>query len=173
MNTPHRHSLKPILAVMLLAGLSARAIAGSADSEFLTTAALAGNFEIQAAQLARSHGTKPAVRQFAEEMLKEHTVMQSEISALATTKNIALPAVLDEDRSDKLKELAESDKGKSFDEKYADLMEDSHEEALELYSEAADDTEDPNILAYATSALPNLKKHQAMAEELDDLDIAP
>ncbi|MDP9139713.1 MAG: DUF4142 domain-containing protein [Pseudomonadota bacterium] len=173
MNVNHRHTLKPFLAAMLLAGTSASAFAADADSEFLRTAALAGNFEIQAAQLARSHGTDPAVRQFAEAMLKEHTVMQSEISALATTTKIALPATLDENRSDKLKELAEADKGKSFDEKYADLMEDSHEEALELYSEAADDTKNPNILAYATSALPNLKKHEAMARKLDRRDIAP
>lgn len=160
-------------AALLLASASAFATAASRDdAEFLRMAAAAGNFEIQAAQLARSYAATPQVRLLAETLLKENTAMSIELDELAAAKRIALPKTLDDEQRSALAALAETGRGRAFDETYTDLVESSHDDSLDLYSDAASDTEDPNILAFATATLPTLKRHQQMAADLDRRGLA-
>lgn len=160
-------------AALLLTVVSISAVAATRpDGEFLRSAAAASNFEIQAAQLARTYGANPNIRLFAEEMLREYSAMSIDLDELAVSKDVALPKVLDDEQREQLAALAEAKRGKDFDEAYADLVEESHKSALDLYSDAASETEDPNILAFATAVLPTLKRHQEMANELDRRNLA-
>ncbi|MGB1559893.1 MAG: DUF4142 domain-containing protein [Sinimarinibacterium flocculans] len=168
-----RESVWPLL--LLVFGLAITGIASAEgldedDVEFMEEAAISGMFEKQAAEIATTRGTHPDVRSFAEMMIADHEQLASELEALAQRKNVALPSTLDDDHREKLRELSEAEKGEDFDETYAEMMIDGHDETVETFEDTADDAVDSEVKALAAKALPTLKMHKEHAERLDDLD---
>ncbi|WP_281783523.1 DUF4142 domain-containing protein [Sinimarinibacterium flocculans] len=168
-----RPSVWPLL--LLVFGLAVSGLASAEgldedDVEFMEEAAMSGMFEKQAAEVATARGTHPQVLAFARMMIGDHEQLASELETLAQRKNVALPSTLDDDHREKLRELSEAEKGEDFDETYAEMMVDGHDETVETFEDAADDAVDSEVKALAAKALPTLKMHKEHAEKLDDLD---
>lgn len=153
--------------------LGAQAAVDPADMEFMKKAAIAGQFEIKSSEVALTRGGTPAVKDFAGMMVKDHGAAAAELSALAAKKGVALPKDLDAEHAKNLGALQKTKTGKDFDEKYADLMEDGHDDAVKLFATAADSAKDPEVKAYAQKTLPTLKMHSEHAEKLDMRNVAP
>ncbi|HEY1077970.1 MAG TPA: DUF4142 domain-containing protein [Fontimonas sp.] len=160
----------PTLAGLLLFPLAASAAAP--DQKFFDKAAMAGMFEVQSSEIAVQQSTDPQITSFAKMMIADHTAANAKLKALAANKGVTLPAALDKDHQEKLDKLKAAAPGKAFNELYADLMEDGHDDAVELFKDASDDAKDKDVRKFAADTLPTLKRHNEHAEKLDNKDVA-
>lgn len=138
------------------------------DQGFLRKAGESGMLEIKASELAVQKSQHPEVKRFAEMMIKDHTAVDKELKALAESKGFQLPVELDGDKRDLMEELRQLD-GPKFDEEYAEeVAVDAHKDAVDLFEDAADDADDPDVKAFAAKHLPALQNHLEMGKQLKD-----
>lgn len=137
-----------------------------ADAAFMKQAAENGHTEVEGSKLAQGKATNPKVKAFAEKMIEDHTKANAELSTLAASKGVELPAEPSMMQKGKLKLLSTAD-GANFDKKYADEVGvKAHEDTVKLFEKGAAEAKDPEVKAWATKTLPTLKMHLQHAKEL-------
>jgi len=135
------------------------------DSEFMTKAASGGMLEVQLGQQVAQKATTPDAKQFAQQMVTDHTKSNNELKALAAQKNITLPTTLGEDQQKVYDEVL-AEKGAELDKKYVSAMLTDHREDIKEYQEAVTKSTDTNIKTYAQKNLPVLQMHLGMLEKM-------
>jgi putative membrane protein len=135
------------------------------DSEFMTKAASGGMLEVQLGQQVAKKATLPEVKQFAQQMVTDHTKANNELKALATQKNITLPTTLGEDQQKMYDEVL-AEKGTALDKKYVSAMLDDHKEDIQQYQGAVTKAGDADIKTFAQKSLPVLQMHLGMLEKM-------
>lgn len=140
------------------------------DSEYLVDIAEVNLAEIEIGKLVQQKSTNPEVKKFGKMLVDEHTKSASEVSALAKTKNFTLPTSLTEDGQEEYKKLNEKS-GLDFDKKFADMMIDGHEKAIEELQKATKDAKDQDIKLWASNNIAPLTAHlehaKLLKQELD------
>ena len=138
----------------------------SKDKKFLTDAAEAGHTEINASKIALEKNRSPAVKDFAETMVGDHTTMADELGKLAASKNVKLPDGPSTMQKAKIAILNKLD-GATFDKQYASIIGVSaHEDTIKLFQDAAANAKDPDVKQFAAKGLPSLQHHLEMAKSL-------
>jgi putative membrane protein len=132
------------------------------DKAFFEKAAKSGEKEVAVSQAVLPHLTNPQVRSFAQQMISDHTMANTELKSLAMSKGVTLPT-MDQKLSAKW-----SEKKGDTDEDYVEEMISDHKEAVELF-EKASKSQDAEIAAFASSTLPKLQHHLESAKELDKM----
>jgi len=120
--------------------------------------------EISLGKLAQQKGNSAHVKDFGKMMESDHGKTLAELSALAQSKSISIPATMTEDSKDVYKKFDDKT-GNDFDRSYCDMMVEHHEDAIELFEKASKDSEDAEIKAWATQKLPGLRTHLKHAKE--------
>ncbi len=160
--------LSTAVGLTLMHGAIAADLSNS-DERFLRKAGESGMLEMQASELAQQKSQHPEIKRYAELMIKDHSAADKELKALAKSKGFQLPVELERGKKRLMEDLRQLD-GPSFDEEYADeIAVDAHEDAVELFEDAADDADDADIKAFAAKTLPVLQKHLDMGRELEDM----
>jgi putative membrane protein len=133
------------------------------DAQFLVNAAEINLEEIKLGQLAQQRGMSADIKSLGQMMVEGHTKALSDLKSLAQSKTISVPDSATKDATDAYDKL-QKEKGKDFDRKYCDMMVDGHKNAIDKFEKAASDANDPQIKQWASSMLPDLRKHldQAM-----------
>ena len=134
-------------------------------ADFAVKAANAGLMEVQLGEYASKNATDKSVKQFGSMMVKDHSKANDELKALATSKNISIPAAVGEDKTDDMNDLMKKT-GKDFDKAYMNQMVKDHKDAIDLFQKASDDSKDADMKAFASKTLPALKKHLDEAEAI-------
>lgn len=149
---------------LAIGSLSGIALADS-PAEFVDEASAKGIAEIETSKMALEKGTSPAVKSFAEQMIKDHTQANQELAQIARQKELE---VADEaELMNKAKAMIlQLRSGENFDEAYANNQVVAHEQSVELFREQIAEGEDSEIKAFATRTLPKLEHHLEMAREL-------
>jgi putative membrane protein len=155
------------IAAMALIGNAARAADLSRkDKSFMTDAAQAGHTEINASKIALEKNRSPAVKDFAEAMVGDHTTAADALAKLAANKNFTLPDGPSAMQKAKIAILNKLD-GATFDKQYASIIGVSaHEDAVKLFTDAAANATDPDVKQFASETLPTLQHHLEMARRL-------
>jgi putative membrane protein len=157
---------KIMISVVIVGALAVPALAQSADdAKFVKTAAASGMAEVQLAQLAEQKSTNPAVKAFAQTMVRDHTAANEALKKIADTKKIQVPTQLsDEDKQvfEKLSTLS----GADFDKMFVKKMVEDHTKAIQLFTQQSMEGKDPELKAWAKGTLPILKQHKEMADRL-------
>ncbi|QOG01407.1 DUF4142 domain-containing protein [Flavobacterium sp. MDT1-60] len=135
------------------------------DSEFLVDQAEVNLAEIEIGKLAQTKGTNPEVKKFGKMLVDDHTKAASEVSALAQAKNFTLPTSLTEDGQEEYKKLNEKS-GLDFDKKFADMMIDGHEKAIDKLKKASEDAKDADVRTWASNNIAGLTAHLEHAKLL-------
>jgi putative membrane protein len=135
------------------------------DSEFMTKAASGGMLEVQLGQQVAQKATTPEAKQFAQQMVTDHTKGNNELKALAAQKNITLPTTLGEDQQ-KIYDDVLAEKGADLDKKYVSAMLTDHQEDIKEYQGAVTQSSDTDIKAYAQKNLPMLQMHLGMLQKM-------
>jgi putative membrane protein len=133
----------------------------TADTDFMTKAALGGMAEVELGKLAATRAQNPEVKKFAQQMVTDHTKANDELKALAGEKNFSMPVRLDPKHQavmDKLNGLS----GAAFDKAYVEAMVADHEESVALFKSEADGGKDADAKAWAAKTLPALQMHLDM-----------
>jgi putative membrane protein len=160
-----RFPLLVFTVVMLIFILAAPASRADHVSDFVDDASAKGLAEVKTAQLALEKGKSADIKQFAQQMIEDHSNANAELTALARSENIK---VADEATlMDKAKALLlKQQDGKDFDAAYADSQVTAHQQTLELFSDYAKSGNNLKIKAFAENTLPTLQHHLEMAKAL-------
>src|SRR5690606_34702424 len=121
---------------------------------------------IETARLALQKGQSAEVRQFAQQMINDHTAANNELKQIAQRKNLKVADEAELMNKAKAFILKQRD-GESFDEAYANNQVVAHEQTIEVFREGAR-SQDADIKAFADKTLPKLEKHLQMARELQN-----
>ena len=135
------------------------------DRKFLAMAAQSDQNEIALSQLAVEKATNPAVKAFAEKMVKEHTEMTESMKPFAESWGLTPPTGPDADHQkelDKLNGLS----GKDFDKEYIDQIVTDHAKALSAFTTEAKDTKDVKFRAAVIKGKTRVAAHKNMAYDL-------
>jgi putative membrane protein len=135
------------------------------DSKFAVKAAGGGMAEVELGQLAQQKSTDPKVREFGAMMVTDHSKANKELKALAESKKITLPAILDREEQ-KIKDELSKKSGKDFDKAYIDEMVKDHQKDVKEFDDARSLVKDPNLLTFIDKTLPVLKKHLQHVEAI-------
>lgn len=135
------------------------------DSKFLTKAASGGMLEVELGKVVAQRATTAAAKQFAQQMVTDHTKANNELKALAAKRNLTLPASLGDDQK-KVYDAVLTEKGAKLDQKYVSEMVDDHEEDVKEFQEASTQAGDPAVKAFAAKTLPVLQMHLAMIKKI-------
>jgi len=138
------------------------------DADFAVKAAEDGMLELKAAELAATNASSSEVKNFAKQIIADHTKVNEELKSLALSKNITLPASLTDRCQRKYDKLAEKS-GREFDQEFADLMVKEHKDLVDAYKKEADKGNDADMKAFAARSVPRLEHHLAMSEDLEDM----
>jgi putative membrane protein len=120
--------------------------------------------EISLGKLAQQKGNTSQVKELGKMMEAEHSRSLTELSDLAQSKTISIPATLTEDSMDVYQKL-EAKTGNDFDRAYCKMMVEHHENAIELFEKASTQSEDSEIKTWAAQKLPGLRIHLKRAQE--------
>jgi putative membrane protein len=137
-----------------------------ADRRWVIESYRGGQKEIRLGRLAEVRGQSAKVRNFAKEMVIDHTRVNLELRKLADAKGIDLGSSdpnSEADYNHKLKTASRTE----FDELYKTAMLKDHQEYITAFEREADRTSaDSNLSAWARKTLPGLKHHLQMAQNL-------
>jgi putative membrane protein len=156
------------LVASTVAALFVAHAAHSAESltaaDFVAKASEAGMAEVELGKLATQKGMSPAVKQFGQHMVTDHTKANDELKKLATAKKIPAPAALNAAHQQAMDNLRKKS-GADFDQAYAQQMVLDHNDAVALFSSAGS-LPDQDLAAFANKTLPTLREHQQDANRL-------
>jgi putative membrane protein len=160
--------MKPVSIVfgmvfMTLPAAETMAAVSPADRTFATNAAASGLAEVSLGQLAIQNAGSPAVRQFGQQMVTDHTQANQELAAISRQNNLTLPTkpnatdVATEQRLN-------ATKGAAFDTSYMQEMVQAHTKDVDEFQHEANSGNDPALKAFAQKYLPVLQNHLQMAQ---------
>jgi putative membrane protein len=137
------------------------------DSDFMIKAANGGMMEVEAGKLAQQNAASPDVKDFGARMIADHTKAGDELKAMATAKNVVLPATLGEDEQKHLNDMTKM-KGADFDKHYIDMMVKDHDKTVSMFEDAAKNANDADVRTWASNILPTLKEHDVAVKAIKD-----
>jgi putative membrane protein len=138
------------------------------DTKFAVAAANGGLLEVQLGKLAQSKGAAPKVLEFAKMMVEDHSKANKKLMAIAGTKTITLPAILDNKTQKDYDDMAKLNKSE-FDKAYTDYMVKDHKEDIEEFQKEAKDGKDAELKAFAAKHVHILQHHLEMAQQASDV----
>lgn len=138
------------------------------DADYLVEAALILQNSARLGELAATKATTNEVKGLGSTMAKAHTAELATLQSLATAKSISLPAAPMDNTKDAYDDLNEK-KGLDFDKEYTDNVVSSHKDAIDKIESIEKNAQDPEIRAWATKLLPNLRSHLGSAESIQEI----
>lgn len=163
MTTLHR-----TLTILVCAALyaSARAASAPAPEKFLGTAMQDGNAEIAVCRMALRKSTNPAVKRFAEKMIKDHSSINDAIAKLARSKGYKLPDGVSLKQKGTY-ELLKARSGTGFDKTFMEHNVSDHEQDIKDFTEEADGATDADVKSFALTTLKILHEHFELSRQVN------
>jgi len=165
-----RYNVLGVLCVLTPASIMAaegnQGQLSSSDYKFVSEAVQGGMAEVQLGQIARDRAADPAVKQFADKMVKEHTDADQQLTQLASQKGATLPTDIpsaEKRETDRLLKLY----GADFDRAYMKRMVRDHEKDVKEFQREAKKASDTDVQSWANKTLPTLQEHLKMAQDVD------
>jgi len=133
---------------------------------YVMMAAAGDQFEIQSSQIALLKSLTPSIRNFAQTLINDHTMMSSRLSAAALSAGLAAPApTLTATQQQMINDLQAATIF-TFDQLFLRDQIIAHEMALALHSNFASFGDTPALKVVASSAVPIIQSHLNTATTL-------
>ena len=151
---------KIIILLLFSATVTVRAQIPQPDPDttakhFLIVASIKNLQEVSAAEQALQKARRPAIRAFAQLMIKDHGQAEQQLLQLAKSQGISFPpAATDGIKADLLLAGAAN-----FDSAYVHAMSSGHGNTVQVFENYATTGKDPAVRAWAQQMLPALKMH--------------
>lgn len=134
-------------------------------SGFMMAAAESSNAEIAAGKLAVSTTKNAEVKQYAQQMIAEHTKANNDLKPVAAKKTVTLPTDLNAEHKAMAADMSKLT-GAEFDKSYIAGQITDHEKTVALLQSQIDGGTDADAKAFATKMLPSVKMHLEMAQKI-------
>lgn len=154
-----------LVALVTAGAVCAQSIKSGGDAMFVKEASAAGAAEVALGKLGQSQGHSDQVKQFAAQMVKDHSAANEELSSLASEKGLTVatdPSAADAAAAKRIGSL----QGAAFDAAFSKKMLADHKKAVALFQREATQGKDADLKAFAAKTLPTLKQHLSMAQAL-------
>ena len=142
------------------------------DANVVDVITVANQGEVDYSQIGVEKATNPAVKEYAQLMVKDHGTMLEGVKSLATKLNIT-PA--SNDKANSLKEEVNKDitdlnakTGKDFDKEFVEEQIDMHQETLDLLGDLDSKTTNMDLKTAIAEARPKVQAHLDQAKALKD-----
>jgi putative membrane protein len=135
------------------------------DQQFVMKVSAADLAEINLGRVAARQASDSAVKQFAQRLVDDHTKASADLLRIANKRSLPAAQTMDAQHrqlQDKLLTL----KGADFDRAYLNQMVDDHKKAIALFETASKTAKDADLKAFVSKALPHLREHLKMAQDL-------
>jgi len=116
--------------------LAARSDDVQHDTDFVRFAALSSLAEVELGRVAQMRAMSPEVKQFAAQMITDHTQATQMLTQAAGGSGTPLPTQLDDKHKAAMQKLQQLS-GAEFDRAYMQMMVDDHREAVDRFASAA------------------------------------
>jgi putative membrane protein len=142
----------------------ASADAKAADSRFAQQVAADNIFEVRTGNLAEKNASNPAVKQFGQQMVTDHSQLHKQLSDIVSHGKPFLPGLPGEleKEFDRLKKLS----GAEFDREYMTVMIQNHQNAVNSFQTGSQAAHSTQIQQFIASTLPTLQQHLSMAQQI-------
>ncbi|WPB58761.1 DUF4142 domain-containing protein [Xylophilus sp. GOD-11R] len=157
----------PALGLVCLSTLAqADGAFNQTDRRFVTDAANAGVYEVQAAQVAVKRAQSADVKAFAQMLLSDHEKANVALEKLAASRSMELPRELPHELRGRVQGL-EREQPEKFDREFVQKVGmDDHDKDIRLFENAVAKSTDPELKSFAVKTLPELKQHRQHAQGL-------
>jgi putative membrane protein len=135
------------------------------DYHFAANAASGGTLEIALGKVAADKASDPAVKQFGQKMVDDHTKAGDALGKIASQKGATLPMELtaaQQKHIDKLSAMS----GADFDKAYINMMVRAHKGMLKEFKHASENCDDNDLKMFAANTEPTVQEHLTAAEGL-------
>ncbi len=164
--------MKRIIIFSALAMFSAFGLIGcnseaTNSSSFTTKAAQGGMSEVQLGNLALAKAQSADVKQFAQQMVTDHTKANNDLKEVAAKKSVALPTDINNEQKELMEKLSKLS-GAEFDKEYVKAMVEDHEKDVKEFKAQSESGTDSDVKAFAAKTLPTLQSHLDMIKGIKD-----
>jgi putative membrane protein len=128
------------------------------DRQFVMMAAQGGMAEVELGRLAVQKASSSPVKNFGQQMVREHTQANNQLKQLASRKSITLPTGVSEQHKATKAKLSKLS-GVAFNQELMNQMIMDHEKTVALFERQSQQGSDPDLKVWATQTLPNLRGH--------------
>ena len=135
-----------------------------ADSAYVRDVIAGNRLEVQLGNIAERKTSSPAVKQFAQQMVKDHTAMEKQWNALASRNGVPVPT-LDAAGQQAMSRL-ESLSGSEFDRAYMTSMVQDHQQTVNVLRQLSQQARSPDVRQLATNGLPTVQQHLTLAQQV-------
>ena len=142
------------------------------DANVVDVLTVANQGEVDYSQIGVDKATSPAVKQYAQLMVKDHGAMVDAVKGLATKLGVT-PAT--NDKANDLKEENTKDindlnakTGKDFDKEFMEEQVDMHQETLDLLNDLDGRTTNADLKTAIAEAKPKVQAHLDQAKAIKD-----
>lgn len=136
------------------------------DRNMVQNLAMANLAELSAARLALSKAQNPQVKEYAQQMINDHTKAMDDLKSFAQSKNMTLPTKPDVQHQSAVASL----KGQPADDFAEEYLKQSgvtdHRNTLRLLEDIRDDADDPELKKLAEKMIPVVENHLQRGELL-------
>jgi len=139
MNTLIGYLFLGLLTLGLLAVMARVATSAAADSGeqiFINQTATEGMAEVEMGKVASDHALSSEVRQFAAQMISDHTKANEELDKIASEKLLRVPKDLDAEHKAKI-DILRKKTGAEFDKSYMQAQVSDHDKMQQLLAAEA------------------------------------
>jgi putative membrane protein len=146
----------------------AEAKASKATESFVQNAAISNQFEILSSQTALSKSRSTEIKQFAQQMIDDHTQTTNQLNSTLPTSSAdpALAKVKLDSKHQKILDSLNNTPEANFDQAYITAQTDAHNEAVTLFQDYAQKGDDVALKNFAAQTLPILQQHLDHAKQL-------
>lgn len=120
--------------------------------------------EIALGHLVSRRAKSPAVKRFAQQMIKDHSKAQAELQKLAKSKGVPLPTHLGKKNRETLEHMTRLSP-RRLDHDYMENMVADHYKDVKDFSDEAKKGDDKDVRAWARKTVPVLQMHLQMARD--------
>jgi putative membrane protein len=138
------------------------------DSGFVMKAANGGMTEVELGKLAADKGGSQEVKDFGNQMVKDHTKANDELKEVAGKMNVTIPAKVDAKHQAMIDKMSAMS-GAAFDKAYVTGMVKAHKEDIALFESADKTVKDADLKKFIEKTVPVMKDHLAMIEKFDQV----
>lgn len=132
--------------------------ADAATESFVQAAASSNLLEIRSSERALERSRSDAVTAFARQMISDHQQAAGELDRALQGTSLTAPSTMTAQHQAQLEALDDVADDR-FDAEYVALQTRAHKEAVQLFSEYAENGQNSEIRGFATTLLPKLQAH--------------
>jgi len=158
-----------IAGMSLIGSIAWAQTAKMSAQDFTTMAASSDMFEIRSSELALQKSQKPAVKQFAQMMIKDHTTSSKNLMAAAQQDGVKVPAEMTQKHAGQFKTLSSTD-AQAFDAAYVEAQLAGHQEAVMLMTSFAKTGDGGALQAHAQKTAPVVQMHLEHLQQMQKGD---